>query len=153
MSLMTHCIGCEEISSMIFINRWCWSRNLEVNKKKIRYISQFCFNNSEKVTQTAKILKKVHGTYTVAENNVQFWFRRFRPWIFDVKDAYRCFATFAEGWYTVKLDVWVPHDPTQKHLLDCITICKFLINRSKVDLVLKGMLTGNEKWINYENNI
>lgn len=69
MSLMTHCIGCEEISSMIFINRWCWSRNLEVNKKKIRYISQFCFNNSEKVTQTAKILKTVHGLYTVAENN------------------------------------------------------------------------------------
>ncbi|XP_046145712.1 histone-lysine N-methyltransferase SETMAR-like [Osmia bicornis bicornis] len=41
--------------------------------------------------------------------------------------------------YTKKLDVWVPHELTQKNLLDRISICESLLNRNKVDSFLKRM--------------
>ncbi|GFV94001.1 histone-lysine N-methyltransferase SETMAR [Trichonephila clavipes] len=42
-----------------------------------------------RVKQVAKIVNGVYGFDTVTANYVQFWFRRFRSGIFDVKDASR----------------------------------------------------------------
>lgn len=50
-----------------------------------------------------------------------------------------------------KLDVWVPHDLSQKNLLDRISICKSLLNRNNVDPFLKRLVTGDEKWLTYDN--
>ncbi|GFX55760.1 histone-lysine N-methyltransferase SETMAR [Trichonephila clavipes] len=58
---------------------------MEVNKEKIRYISQFFFDKGENASQAAEILNGVYGTDTVTANYVQFWFRRFRSGILDVK--------------------------------------------------------------------
>uniref|UniRef100_A0A0K2UG07 Histonelysine Nmethyltransferase SETMARlike [Ceratitis capitata] n=1 Tax=Lepeophtheirus salmonis TaxID=72036 RepID=A0A0K2UG07_LEPSM len=49
--------------------------------------------------------------------------------------------------YKKKLDVWVPHEPTQKNLMDRITICESLLNRNKIDPFLKRIIIGDEKWI------
>lgn len=62
---------------------------MEVNKEKIRYILQFFFDKGENASQTAEIVNGVYGANTVTANYVQFWFRRFRSGIFDVKDASR----------------------------------------------------------------
>ncbi|KAL6420427.1 hypothetical protein ACFW04_014434 [Cataglyphis niger] len=62
---------------------------MEVNKEKIRYILQFFFDKGENASQAAKIVNGVYGSDTVTANYVQFWFRRFRSGIFDVKDAPR----------------------------------------------------------------
>ncbi|GFS63898.1 hypothetical protein TNCV_1129001 [Trichonephila clavipes] len=43
----------------------------------------------ENASQATGIENSVHGAYTVTANYVQFWFRRFRPGIFDVKNAPR----------------------------------------------------------------
>ncbi|GFU68545.1 histone-lysine N-methyltransferase SETMAR [Trichonephila clavipes] len=44
----------------------------------------------ENANQTAKIVKGVYGAdNTITANYVQFWFRRFRSGIFDVKNAPR----------------------------------------------------------------
>ncbi|GFV64206.1 histone-lysine N-methyltransferase SETMAR [Trichonephila clavipes] len=43
----------------------------------------------ENACQAAEIVKGVYGADTVTTNYVQFWFRRFRSGIFDVKDAPR----------------------------------------------------------------
>ncbi|GFS98640.1 histone-lysine N-methyltransferase SETMAR [Trichonephila clavipes] len=42
-----------------------------------------------KASQIAEIVNGVYGADTVTANYVQFWFRRFRSDIFDVKDAPR----------------------------------------------------------------
>ncbi|GFV72864.1 histone-lysine N-methyltransferase SETMAR [Trichonephila clavipes] len=62
---------------------------MEVNKEKIRYILQFFFDKGENASQVAEIVNGVYGADTVTANYVQFWFRRFRSGIFDVKVAPR----------------------------------------------------------------
>ncbi|GFU65799.1 histone-lysine N-methyltransferase SETMAR [Trichonephila clavipes] len=62
---------------------------MEVNKENIRYILQFFFYKGENASQVAEIVNGVYGADTVTANYVQFWFRRFRSGIFDVKDAPR----------------------------------------------------------------
>ncbi|GFW68855.1 histone-lysine N-methyltransferase SETMAR [Trichonephila clavipes] len=47
------------------------------------------FSNGENASQVAEISNGIYGTNTVTANYVQFWFRRFRSGIFDVKDAPR----------------------------------------------------------------
>ncbi|XP_025157458.1 histone-lysine N-methyltransferase SETMAR-like [Harpegnathos saltator] len=51
-----------------------------------------------------------------------------------------------------KLDVWVPHELTQKNLLDRIHACDSLLKRNEIDPFFKRMVTGDEKWVTYENN-
>ena len=53
--------------------------------------------------------------------------------------------------YKKKLDVWVPHELTQKNLMDRISICESLLNRNNIDPFLKRMVTGDEKWVTYDN--
>lgn len=53
--------------------------------------------------------------------------------------------------YSKKLDVWVPHELTMRNLINRIDICETLVNRNKMDPFLKRLITGDEKWIKYEN--
>ncbi|GFX86703.1 histone-lysine N-methyltransferase SETMAR [Trichonephila clavipes] len=69
---------------------------MEDNKKKIRYILQFLDKN-ENASQVAEIVNGVYGADTVTTNYVQFWFRRFRSSIFDVKDAPRTGGSVAKN--------------------------------------------------------
>ncbi|GFU92626.1 histone-lysine N-methyltransferase SETMAR [Trichonephila clavipes] len=62
---------------------------MEFIKEKIRYILQFFFDKSENSSQMAEVADGIYGADTVTANYVQFWFRRFRSGIFDVKDAPR----------------------------------------------------------------
>ena len=50
-----------------------------------------------------------------------------------------------------KLDVWVPHDLTQKNIFVRMDACESLLNRHKIDPFLKRMVTGDEKWVSYDN--
>lgn len=52
-----------------------------------------------------------------------------------------------------KVNVWVPHELTQKNLMDRISICESLLNRNKIDPFLERMVTGDVKWITYIKNI
>ncbi|GFW91141.1 histone-lysine N-methyltransferase SETMAR [Trichonephila clavipes] len=60
---------------------------MEVNKEKTRYILQCFFDKGENASQVAEIVNDVYGADTVITNYVQFWFRRFRSGIFEVKDT------------------------------------------------------------------
>ncbi|GFV54797.1 histone-lysine N-methyltransferase SETMAR [Trichonephila clavipes] len=62
---------------------------MEVNKEKIQFSLQFFFDKSENASQVAEIANGIYGADTVTANYVQFWFRRIRSGIFDVKDAPR----------------------------------------------------------------
>jgi len=49
--------------------------------------------------------------------------------------------------YQKKLDVWVPHELTQRNLIDRITICEMLLKRNEMEPFLKRIIIGDEKWV------
>lgn len=161
---------------------------MEVNKEKIRYILEFFFDKGENASQAAENVNSVYGPDTVTANYAQFWFRRFRSGIFDVKDAPRTGRPVVENvdkvteiievdrhvssrsiaqelkidhktvlnhlhkaGFKKKLDVWVPHQLTPKNMMDRISICEALAKRNEIDPFLKRMVTGDEKWVTYDN--
>lgn len=50
-----------------------------------------------------------------------------------------------------KLDLWLPHELTEKNLKDRLNACETLLNRNNTDPFLKRLVTGDEKWILYDN--
>jgi len=46
--------------------------------------------------------------------------------------------------YINRYDVWVPHNLTEKNLMDRISICDFLLKRNENDPFLKRIITGDE---------
>ena len=50
-----------------------------------------------------------------------------------------------------KLNVRVPHDFTQKNIFARMDACESLLNRNKIDPFLKRMVTGDKKWVTYDN--
>ncbi|GFX22695.1 histone-lysine N-methyltransferase SETMAR [Trichonephila clavipes] len=50
-----------------------------------------------------------------------------------------------------KLDVWVSHPVTLRNMMDRICICEALAKRNEIDPFLKRMVTGDEKWVTYDN--
>ena len=50
-----------------------------------------------------------------------------------------------------KYSRWVPYELSQKNLDDRVVICTFLLARNKIEPFLNRMITGDEKWITYNN--
>ena len=53
--------------------------------------------------------------------------------------------------YKKKLDVWVPHELSVRNMMDRINICDTLLKRNETEPFVKRMITGDEKWITYDN--
>ena len=53
--------------------------------------------------------------------------------------------------YVNKLDIWVPHKLNRIQLTQRISICDSLLKRNETDPVLKLIITGDEKWVVYDN--
>ena len=52
-----------------------------------------------------------------------------------------------------KLDTWVPHELTVKNSIDRVSICESMLKRNEIEPFFKRMITGDEKWITYHNNV
>ncbi|GFU22182.1 histone-lysine N-methyltransferase SETMAR [Trichonephila clavipes] len=154
----------------------------------MKAIEPAAVESSENASEVAEIANRVYVADTVTANYVQFWFRRFRSGIFDVKDAPRTSRPVVENvdkiteiievyqhvssrsidkelkidrktvlshlskvGFKKKLHVWVPHQLTQKIMMDRISICEALAKRNEIDPFLKRMVNGEEKWFTYDN--
>lgn len=53
--------------------------------------------------------------------------------------------------YVKKLDLWVPHELKEIHLTQRINISDMLLKRNESDPFLKRLITGDEKWVVYNN--
>ena len=53
--------------------------------------------------------------------------------------------------YVHCFDVWAPHKLSEKNLLDHICTCDSLLKHNQNVTFLKQIVTGNEKWILYNN--
>lgn len=53
--------------------------------------------------------------------------------------------------FVLKQSVWVPHELTEKNLSDRVRMCSSHLIRHNVEPFLDKLITGDEKWILYEN--
>ena len=53
--------------------------------------------------------------------------------------------------YVNELDIWVPHKLNEIQLTKRISICDSLLNRNETDSFSKRIITGDEKWVVYDN--
>ncbi|GBP68679.1 Histone-lysine N-methyltransferase SETMAR [Eumeta japonica] len=49
--------------------------------------------------------------------------------------------------YIKKLDTWVPHELTERNLMNRLLICDSLLKRKETESFLKRLITCDEKWI------
>ena len=49
------------------------------------------------------------------------------------------------------LDVWVPHELTDQNQMSRVSICESLAKRNEINPFLKILVTGDEKWVTYDN--
>ncbi|KAL0810222.1 hypothetical protein ABMA28_011004 [Loxostege sticticalis] len=106
----------------------------------------------------------------------QTWFKRFQSGNFDVTDKrrsgrpimdkidaifekveqdqhIRILAHLKKTGYTKKLDIWVPHELTERNLMNRVLICDSILRRNETEPFLKKLITGYEKWITYDKNV
>ena len=88
-------------------------------------------------------------TDTFVSNVVQLY-NKFKPQAIVIHSTIRPRTTEK---IQKKLDVWVPHDLTVKNLMDRFSICESLLKRNDIEPFLKRLITGDEKWITYDNNV
>ena len=50
-----------------------------------------------------------------------------------------------------KLNIWIPHELKEIHLRNRINACDLHLKRNEFDPFLKQIITGDEKWIVYDN--
>ena len=53
--------------------------------------------------------------------------------------------------YVNNLDIWVPHKLNEIQLTKRISTCDSLVKRNETDPFLKRIITGDEKWVFYDN--
>ncbi|KAJ0180109.1 hypothetical protein K1T71_004700 [Dendrolimus kikuchii] len=62
-------------------------------------------------------------------------------------------AHLKKAGYTKKLDIWLPHELTERNLMSRVLICDSLLRRNETETFLKKLITGDGKWIMYDKNV
>ncbi|KAJ0181732.1 hypothetical protein K1T71_002454 [Dendrolimus kikuchii] len=62
-------------------------------------------------------------------------------------------AHLKKAGYAKKVDIWVPHELTERNLMNRVLICDSLLRRNETVPFLKKLITGDEKWITYDKNL
>ncbi|XP_044313281.1 histone-lysine N-methyltransferase SETMAR-like [Drosophila rhopaloa] len=154
---------------------------MEFVNAKIRAVLKFFFVKGESARERFREINGVLGDATLSLRIAEEWFRLFSAGENDTMDkpaGGRAVTTNTDQIMenieldrhvtsrdiaeeigvnprsrldTKKLDVWVPHDLTQKNLLDRIKACDMLLKRNELDPFWRRMVTGGEKWITYDN--
>ncbi|GFW06318.1 histone-lysine N-methyltransferase SETMAR [Trichonephila clavipes] len=83
--------------------------------------------DSDRHSTTREIAEKLHVSHTCIENHLK------------------------QLGYVQKLDTWVPHELKETHLTQRINSCNLLKKRNENDPFLKRLITGDEKWVVYNN--
>ncbi|KAL0867695.1 hypothetical protein ABMA27_008430 [Loxostege sticticalis] len=51
------------------------------------------------------------------------------------------------------LDIQVPHELTERNLMNRVLFCDSLLRRNETEPFLKKLITGDEKWFTYDKNV
>ncbi|GBP36163.1 Histone-lysine N-methyltransferase SETMAR [Eumeta japonica] len=55
--------------------------------------------------------------------------------------------------YTKKLNTWVPDELTVRNLMNRVLICDSLLKHNETEPFLKRLITGDQKWFTYDENV
>ncbi|KAG5324191.1 SETMR methyltransferase, partial [Acromyrmex heyeri] len=130
---------------------------MEINKEKIRYILQYYYDIGKNAAQACEKICAIYGEDTLSKSAARKWFARFRTRNFDVKDEPRSGRPITEKsdeiMEKVERDKHVStvEIASVKNIMDRINICDTLLKRNEIEPFLKRMITGDEKWITYDN--
>jgi len=91
---------------------------------------------------------KIRIIKTLIENNSRYMTRKLVEMLNMSKSTHEHFVKLG---YINRFDVWIPHDLTEKSLMDRISICDSFYKRNEETPFLKQVVTGDEKWIIYNN--
>ena len=97
-------------------------RPIDVDDDQIKAIIE-----SDRHISVREIAERLNVSHTTIENHL------------------KCFGVIK------KHDIWVPHELKEIHLTQRINICDLHLKRNKIDPFLKRIITGDEKWIVYNN--
>ena len=86
---------------------------------------------------------------TLIENNPRYTTRKLGEVLNMTKSTIH--EHFVKLGYINRLDVLVPHELTEKNLMDRISICDSLYERTEERPFLKQVVMGGGKWIIYSN--
>ena len=86
---------------------------------------------------------------TITENNQRYTMREIANILKISKSS--CENHLHQFGYVNRFDVWVPHNLSEKNLLDHIFTCNSLLKRNKNVPFFKKIVVGDEKWILYNN--
>ena len=78
----------------------------------------------------------------------RFGSSQYNSW--DCREA-SCIKFLKQLGYVQILGTWIPHELKEKHLTQRINSCDLLKKRNENDPFLKRLITGDEKWIVYNN--
>ncbi|XP_017796822.1 PREDICTED: histone-lysine N-methyltransferase SETMAR-like [Habropoda laboriosa] len=86
---------------------------------------------------------------TLIENNPRYTTRELAE-VLKISET-TIHELFVKLGYVNRFDVCVPHNLTEKNLMDRISICDSLYKRNEETSLLKQVVTRDEKWIIYNN--
>jgi len=69
---------------------------MEINKEKIRYILQYCYDKGKNAAQACEKICAIYGEDTLSKSAARKWFTHFRAGNFDVKDEPRSGRSITE---------------------------------------------------------
>ncbi|GFT82885.1 histone-lysine N-methyltransferase SETMAR [Trichonephila clavipes] len=92
--------------------------------------------NVDKITDITKVVHNVSSRSVSQELKI---------------DHKTVLSHFSKVGFKKKLDVWVTHRLTPKNMMNPISICEALAKRNEIYPFLKRMVTGDEKWVTYDN--
>jgi len=86
---------------------------------------------------------------TLIENNPRYMTCKLVEMLNMSKSTFH--GHFVKFNYINRFDVWVLHDLMEKNLMNRISFCNSLYKRNEETPFLKQVVTGDEKWIIYNN--
>jgi len=88
---------------------------------------------------------------SLIENNPPYTTRKIAEIINVSQKKTRCKPIYKHLLRISVNNIWVPHNLSDKNLMDRISICDLLLKRNENCPFLKWMITGDEKWVVYNN--
>ncbi|VDO01982.1 unnamed protein product [Rodentolepis nana] len=114
-----------------------------------RHILLYYFRKGKNASQAQKKLCAVYGDEALKERHCRNWFERFRSGDFSLKNSQRSGHPVESNRHSTtrdiaeklnKLDLWIPHQLKEIHLMQRISICDLpLLKRNENDPFLKNL--------------
>ncbi|GFW35236.1 histone-lysine N-methyltransferase SETMAR [Trichonephila clavipes] len=118
---------------------------MENQKEHLRHILHFYFREGKNASQAHKRLCAVYGYEALKERQCQNWFAKFRSGDFLLKDEKRSGRPVEVDDDLIKAIIDLDHHSTTRE------IAEKLPKRNENDPFLKQPITGDEKWVVYNN--